>query len=268
MTDQTPENTPPRPPASAIRTAVVADPILRPGLPRWAWPLIIASALVCVGIVATIVVIVGIALGASSAADCGGGGCDSEGTSITRGKSAQSPSPLAEGGERISLDALAAFDGQPVWASQLAPSWRMVTFDDNGVNVFQDDDTGCLLLTSQTVASETSVSPTDSLPSDQMINDTIAAYKAKDPDALVMDFGRADVTLAASRPESTIEFSTATVARTTPSGEPQTVEIIARTMPDSGTSLVATLSCDPSVHAAADLPYGALTTALAVVLNP
>lgn len=272
MTDQTPQNSPPQLPVPTgnvtHRPASVGGPVPRRGLPRWAWALIVAGGIVFIGIAAAFVVSASLVFGASPAADCDGTRCNSEGTAITKGKSTQSPTPLAGGVERIPLTTLAVFDGQPVWAWQMTPDWKHITFDDDGVNVWQHDETGCSLITSQTVASQMAESPTDSVPSEEMVDGVIEAFAEKGPEASVLDVGTIDIVYSTSRGETAIEFATGTVALTLPTGEHQVAEVIARSMPDSGTSLVATMTCDPAVHAAAAEPYGQLRTIFAVIIYP
>ncbi|MBH0053236.1 hypothetical protein I6E74_03520 [Salinibacterium sp. SWN139] len=272
MTDQTPRNSPPQLPlpadGSAHDPASAGDPTPRRGLPRWAWALIAAGGLVFIGIAAAFVVTASHVFGTPPAADCDNDRCNSEGTAITKGKSTRSPAPLAGGVEHIPLTTLAVFEGQPVWAWQMTPDWTHVTFDDNGVNVWQHDETGCSLITSQTVASQMAESPTDSIPSEEMVDGVIEAYADKGPEASVLDAGTIDVTFSTTQGESAIEFATGTLALTLPTGEHQVAEVIARSMPDSGTSLVATMTCDPAVHAAAAEPYGQLRTILAVIIYP
>jgi len=275
MTDQTPQNPPTQVPVSIAGSA--GSPVAeatsdvqaqRRGLPGRALALFIAGGVLVTGAVITFVVIAGLAFGTSSAADCDVDGCGSRDPALAKGKSTRPLSPLVDDINHIPLDARAVFDGQPVWAIQLTPSWRVVTFDDNGVNVFQDDETGCALITSQTVVGQMAESATDSIPSVEMVAGTIEAYSAKDPASSVLDWGTIDVTLSTAQAETTIEFATATLMRTSPAGDQQAIEIMARSMPDSSMSLVATMTCDPEVHAAVDEPYRQLRTIVAVVMNP
>lgn len=268
MTDQTPHDVPPQSSAGVTDPAMAGNHEQRCGFPPWAWALTIIGGVLFLGLAATLIVTANVALSAATSPGCTSANCDEETSNSTNAATTPSRVELSDGSDRVPLDRLAVFDGQPVWASQLAPIWTLMTLDDNGITVYQNSETGCLLLTSQTVASEMRDSESDRALSDEMINGTIAAYAATDPELSILDRGRVDIALAASQHDSTIEFAAGTVLRANPTGADETVEILARSMPDSGTSLVATMSCTPDAHAAAAAPYGELVSILAVVMSP
>jgi len=169
---------------------------------------------------------------------------------------------------RVTLDGNAFFDGQPVWSFTLNPTWQAIPFDQDGINVFQDEATGCQLITTQSLVLPDPEALSDVEVSYALLSREIEGFTADDPDALILNRGATDIAIAVVGSDSTLEFASATIDQTGPEGVAKSTEIAVRSMPDSKSELVAALTCDTAVHNTFDTEFELFSTALAVTATP
>lgn len=259
------------PSASAAPTlSSPAATAARRKLPGWAWALIIGVPLLLLMAAGTGLVLIGLVVStASEYAGCDDDGyCDAGNISTSAPGSTAAPVDGGDPTNRVTLDGNAVFDGQPVWSFTLEPTWQALAFDQDGINVFLDDATGCQLITSQRLALPAPEALSDVEVSYALLTQEIRDFTAGDPAALILNPGSTDIAIAAVDGDSTLEFASATIDQTSPAGVSTTTEIAARSMPGSESELVAALTCDTAAFDAFDSKFELFSTALAVTVSP
>ncbi|TQO20370.1 hypothetical protein FB472_2001 [Rhodoglobus vestalii] len=257
MTDQTPHESPHESPNST-----------KSSLPRWALALILGAGVLFIGGILSIIVAVTLLASVFAADNCSSP--ESCGQELSPTPSAERPGVAgapSSSVDRIPLDGSADFGGPPVWNVLLDPSWEILKFDENGVNMFQNADSGCLLLTSQNEQDVAPVEAGDRVASEQLLSQQIDTFAAVDPNASVLDSRSVDIAVGAAGSGSTIEFSSATLQRTLSSGNAETMELIARSLPASGSFMWAVVSCETGIYEAGESPFTGITKVLAVTVD-
>ncbi|WP_010203905.1 hypothetical protein [Salinibacterium sp. PAMC 21357] len=261
-------------PELAVSEGPVTAPAVRRRLPGWAWALIVGIPLLLLMAVGALLVTIGLAVTTSQSTGCDGATpCGERGRSAPAPAAEKSPSeatsPVDEftTTSRVTLDGHAAFDGQPAWSIELGPSWRVHSFDQQGINVFRDEKTRCQLVTSQNLALADHGSTGDFWPSDDLLLDQIVDFTVDDAESTILDVSSTDIPIGAVGSGSTLEFAAATITRTSPAGVHETVEIVARSMPNSESALVAALTCDTGVYDTFTSRYSVFSDSLAITAN-
>ncbi|WP_339619050.1 hypothetical protein [uncultured Salinibacterium sp.] len=257
-------------PATTAPSATPHPAQARRGWPWWAWALLFGVPfLVLSGLVA--IVFTGLLLGqASQGLNCYVyGDCEpARGAAPIPGAS-DSSDDRTEAAKKVPLEGSAVFEGQPVWSFTLEPTWQALPFDQDGIDVFQDEATGCQLITSQGVAVSEAESASDAELSYALLSREIKGFTADNPDALILNAGAPiDIAIASAASESTIEFASATIDQKSADGVSQTIEIAARSMPGSEGELLAVLTCDTAALSALGTKFELFSTALAVTVSP
>ncbi|MGV8913134.1 MAG: hypothetical protein ACOH14_11035 [Rhodoglobus sp.] len=244
-------------------------PAARRRWPWWAWALLFGVPLMAIpGIVAGLVVNE-LAGQAARAIICYADGYCGFGTSPESfSRATGDPVDAAGPTNRVTLDGNAVFDGQPVWSFTLEPSWHALTFDQDGINVFQDEATGCQLITSQSLALPDPDAVSDIEVSYSLLSREIAGFTGNDPGALILNRGTTDIPIAVVGSDSTLEFASATIDQSNPEGVSKSTEIAVRSMPDSKSELVAALTCDTAAFEAFGAKFELFSKALAVSVSP
>jgi len=245
--------------------AALAPPATRTRLPGWAWVLIIGGPVLLLMAAGAAMVAIDLAVTASQDSGCDDlESCSERNSSPSSTSAGKSPVDDAETTSRVTLDGHAVFDSRPEWTIQLEPTWLVQSFDQDGINVFRDEATNCQLVTSQSLALPDPPATNDYEVSNALLYEQIVGFTVDDPEAMILDLAATDISIATVGSGSMLEFTAATITRTNPTGVHETVEIVARSMPDSESALVAALTCDTDVYETFSSHYGLFSKSLAV----
>lgn len=255
--------------ASASASAEAAPTPARVPLPGWAWALIAVAIIVFLASAATTTIIVTSALASAGSYECDEFG-ECSGSDATKAR----PEPTSSGSDRpavdvhVPLDRSAVFEGQPVWSIAPGATWQPTTFDRAGINVLQDEATGCQLATTQRLALPDPDVSDDFDGSYAVLVREFTAFLEEDPDAQLHDPGLLDIAIAEVGSDSTIEFASVTISHINPDGVAQITELAARSMLGSESELVARLTCDAPVHNAFTAQFEVFSEVLSVTTTP
>lgn len=238
-------------------------------VPWWAWALILGLPLLSLSGIASALLGTMLVGQATQALLCYADGyCGVRGGAAPTPVSPAGPNGGAAATDRVTLDRQAAFDGQPEWAIRLEPTWQAISFDQNGINVFQDETTGCLLITSQRLALPDPQAFSDAAPSNTLLFEELSGLTGGDPEAFPFSPGATDIAVHTVDSGSVIEFASATMDHKNADGISESIEIVARSMPASESELVAVLTCTADAMETFGTKFELFSTALAVTATP
>ncbi|MBH0008412.1 hypothetical protein [Salinibacterium sp. SWN1162] len=248
--------------------STVVTSTVRRRWPWWAWALLIGIPVMIVsGIANTLIanVVLDRALQTVICYADGYCGVDNDASS----GSGEDPSGEVSATNHVPIDGSAIFEGNPVWALTLDPTWQPLNLDLVGLAAYRDDATGCELIASQSFAAPNAEDAGDAVLSADLLSQELDALTAGNSEALVINAGAAtSIPVVAAESGSTIDFLSATISQRNADDVAMSTEIVARSMPNSGGALVAMLTCETATIPTFGEKFDFFSTALAVTVGP
>ena len=167
-------------------------------------------------------------------------------------------------GRVIALDSNAGFEVSPAWDLPALRHWETINLGEEGATGIRNVTLGCTLIRALEAQEVDSTASSDLPSTTNMINQLRDAITSVDPHFEVVSESNIDLALRAVGSGEYIEFATIRLNYSIPGGEYTSV-FFARSLPHSGSYMVAQLDCPRGVFDGEDSPLREVTEKLVVV---